>query len=661
MRILKSPKVYLLVRPQIVEEEFQAFLSDSNLEWPTPTENVQDAERLVEISGRCCYMSFGKKAGSKTNKKYIQNLLGRNDDGSFKPGPAHGSVCEHPCWSFLIVGAGRGFCYDENTEVLTNEGWKFWADIRGDEEFATLNLKKDELQYQHATNIIREDYDGEMYNLQSKMVNLSVTLNHNMLFYPYDKRVNKVWQISEAKNIIGKRVKYKRNVANWNGLDLKEFEIPTFCSEQKVSNQHGDNYSVRSIDCKGKIVDAGLFAEFLGYWLAEGGLDHYGDGGYFVTLSQNDNTDVIDCMKKCIEGLGFTYSIHSTGISDCKQIRVNGGRSLYEYLKPYSGVLNKKIPPEIKKWSKSLLIKIINKHLEGDGSFPRRGSGEGHTVSKQLSDDLQEIALKCGFSATVREVDRRKESPRILDGHEIRHKHIVYVVSYCKVRNEPLVNHNGKIHDCVVKYVGKIYCATVPNGILYVRRNGRPVWCGNSHEQVRHRTGWAYSQLSTRYCDFEREEEGGTWEPGFCIPPLAQLSKESADLFADKIKKSQQSYCELLSIIENDLKNNEKFMQTLSTYDERERKRMLRKAARGAARDILPIATEAIMVMSANARAIWNCIYLRANEHAEAVIRDIYVQIAKKMEKEMPALFNGLKYEKCWDGSEVVLLPRDKL
>ena len=67
------------------------------------------------------------------------------------------------------------------------------------------------------------------------------------------------------------------------------------------------------------------------------------------------------------------------------------------------------------------------------------------------------------------------------------------------------------------------------------------------------------------------------------------------------------------------------------------------------------------MTMSANARAIWNCIVLRANEHAEAVIRDIYVQIAKIMEKEIPALFNGLKYEKCWDGSECVIMPRDKL
>lgn len=291
MRILKAPKVYLVARPQIVEDGLNEFLKDQKLDWPTPTEGVKGAERLVELSGRCCYMSFGKKAGSKTNRKYIQNLLGREEDGSFKPGPAHGSVCEHPCWSFLIVGAGRGF----------------------------------------------------------------------------------------------------------------------------------------------------------------------------------------------------------------------------------------------------------------------------------------------------------------------------------------------------------------------------------THEQVRHRTGWAYSQLSTRYCDFEREEEEGTWEPGFCVPPLAQLSEEAHAAFNEKIKKSQQAYCELLALIENDLKNSPLFMQTLASYEERERKRMLRKAARGAARDILPIATEAIMVMSANARAIWNCIYLRANEHAEAVIREIYVQISKIMEVEMPALFNNIKYEKCWDGSEVVIMPRDKL
>jgi hypothetical protein len=31
-----------------------------------------------------------------------------------------------------------------------------------------------------------------------------------------------------------------------------------------------------------------------------------------------------------------------------------------------------------------------------------------------------------------------------------------------------------------VDYDGKVYCATVPGGLLYVRRNGKAAWCGNS-------------------------------------------------------------------------------------------------------------------------------------------------------------------------------------
>jgi len=655
MRILKAPKVYLIARPQIVEEGLNQFLKDEKLTWPTPIEGVKDAERLVEVSGRICYMSYGKKAGSKTNKKYIQNLLGVNEDGTFKPGPAHGSVCEHPCWSFLIVGAGRGFCYDDKTEVLTGNGWKYWSDISGDELFCTKN-SLGEIEYQLATNIIREKYEGRMIGIKSKMVDLIVTPNHRMYCSSHEGK----FEICSAEEIYGKKVKFKRNALPMKGDLPSFFTIPDYISCQTVANQYG-TYGVKNIVCNGCDLPIVPFAKFIGYWLSEGSLDHCSGGGYNVVISQNNDSKYYTDIEETIKLLGLPYSIKNSGYSNCKQFRISGGRALYEYLKPYSGSLNKAIPLKIKKLDNSLLKLIVTCHMNGDGSYPIRGSGEGYTISKLLADDLQELALKCGFSATIRKVDRRHESPRLLNGRLIKHNHIGYVVSYCKVRNEPMVNHNKKQHYFDIIYNGVIYCATVPNGLLYVRRNGRPVWCGNSHEQVRHRTGWAYSQLSTRYCDFEREEEEGTWEPGFCIPPLAQLSEESSNAFAKKLKDSQQSYCELLALIENDLKNNEKFISTLSGYDERERKRMLRKAARGAARDILPIATEAILVMSANARAIWNCIVLRANEHAEAVIREIYVQISKIMEVEMPSLFNNIKYEVCWDGSECVIMPRDKL
>lgn len=185
---------------------------------------------------------------------------------------------------------------------------------------------------------------------------------------------------------------------------------------------------------------------------------------------------------------------------------------------------------------------------------------------------------------------------------------------------------------------------------------------GFSHEQVRHRAGWAYSQLSTRYCDFERDEaEDGTWDPGFTIPPLGQLDSSTRQAIEESHRRALDEYKRVLGMIEDDLRGNPEFMAELARYPERERSRMLRKAARGAARDVLPNATEAILVMTANARAIWNTIYLRASEHAEAEIRSVYVQVARIMEREMPSVFRGLIFEKLWDGSEAVKLPRDKI
>jgi len=196
-----------------------------------------------------------------------------------------------------------------------------------------------------------------------------------------------------------------------------------------------------------------------------------------------------------------------------------------------------------------------------------------------------------------------------------------------------------------------------------------PVWTfvvtgasrGFSHEQVRHRVGVAYSQLSTRYCDFEREEEEGTWDPGFCVPPLAQLTDDTRKWFEESYRIAVERYKGGLHRVERDLKAQKKFEANLADKPPRERARALRKAARGAAREQLPIGTEAIMTMSFNARAIWNMSYLRGSEHAEAVIRDIFVQTVKIMEDEMPALFNGIVYKEVWDGSQAVEMPRDKL
>jgi len=92
-------KIYLISRPDINFEEIQTFLRDEYAVWDW-TEDVSNSENLVELAGRICYMSFGKRRNRK-NCDFIRNLINRK----------HDSVLEHVSWSFIITGVSRSFSH----------------------------------------------------------------------------------------------------------------------------------------------------------------------------------------------------------------------------------------------------------------------------------------------------------------------------------------------------------------------------------------------------------------------------------------------------------------------------------------------------------------------------------------------------------------------
>lgn len=98
MKLIRHPRVYLLGRQQVDESEVDRFLRENELSWDTDTE--VGAERLCEVAGRVCYMSFGK--GRKTNAEYLGNIIGM----------AHGSVLEHATWNMLFTGVSRSFTHE---------------------------------------------------------------------------------------------------------------------------------------------------------------------------------------------------------------------------------------------------------------------------------------------------------------------------------------------------------------------------------------------------------------------------------------------------------------------------------------------------------------------------------------------------------------------
>lgn len=98
MNILRQPRVYLVGRQQVDPETVARFLGDHQSAWSTDTDI--GAERLCEIAGRVCYMSFG--SGRKSNADYLANIIDS----------AHGSVLEHAVWNFVITGVSRSFTHE---------------------------------------------------------------------------------------------------------------------------------------------------------------------------------------------------------------------------------------------------------------------------------------------------------------------------------------------------------------------------------------------------------------------------------------------------------------------------------------------------------------------------------------------------------------------
>ncbi|HVP14053.1 MAG TPA: FAD-dependent thymidylate synthase [Terriglobales bacterium] len=98
LRIIREPRVYLVGRQVVDPRAIERFLADHELAWSTDTEI--GAEKLAEMAGRLCYLSYGK--GRKTNREFLAHLIE----------VGHGSVLEHAVWSFLVTDVSRSFTHE---------------------------------------------------------------------------------------------------------------------------------------------------------------------------------------------------------------------------------------------------------------------------------------------------------------------------------------------------------------------------------------------------------------------------------------------------------------------------------------------------------------------------------------------------------------------
>jgi thymidylate synthase (FAD) len=154
-----------------------------------------------------------------------------------------------------------------------------------------------------------------------------------------------------------------------------------------------------------------------------------------------------------------------------------------------------------------------------------------------------------------------------------------------------------------------------------------------THELIRHRAGWAYSQLSQRYVDESNTD--------FVEPDIIAEDPELHAAWKESVDQSHAAYMALAAKLTERLKAEQPELKATAR----------RKAARQAARSVLPNATETKIFVTSNARALRHFIELRGSEHAEPEIRKLAVALLGVMQRESPSIFGDFTLETLPDGS----------
>jgi hypothetical protein len=274
-----------------------------------------------------------------------------------------------------------------------------------------------------------------------------------------------------AEEIAGNRKAYKKNV------NVFEPDLTTAPEELIIKDNKVIAFQVPNTE---RVYNIDDWIMFYGIWIAEG---HVSNGDFSIVISANkprvqealldlENRGVFrfNKNKEKPDGEAIRWVVHDVKV----------GR----YMFPFSvGATNKYLADWVWFLNREQCNKLMHSMCLGDGCKYKGKNWSYSTSSTRLADDYQRLCLHAG-SCCKKAVGSKAGSSAYSDkiGYTITKTTDNYQLYNNTCCNEPTVNHRPQKQDSWVDYNGKVYCCTVPQGegVIYVRRNGVPIWCGNS-------------------------------------------------------------------------------------------------------------------------------------------------------------------------------------
>lgn len=330
----------------------------------------------------------------------------------------------------------RPDCYDDQTEIMTSAGWKFFRDLTNDDLVAQV-VDNNEIEYIKPTKIVDQEYSGKMIRFSSlkNKVDLLVTPNHRLVWYKNNSKES----IEEAESsTVGVHYKKMRRSASNKNFGKKLLPIERFLIAFQADGSFPSNYH--------KITE--------------------NQCGYIQARFTFTKQRKIDRLSNICEEAGLEYSVHTEKSRDFQKVIYVKIPLSTTLLKDFSWVESNN-----SKLCSNWCREFVEESSYWDATRRNDNRFKFDTTNKKVVDVMYNIATVAGYGVkyTITPDDRKEHFSDI---------HTLHIMKNNLIGGQAFIKSEED-------YNGRVYCVQVPSGKILVRRNNISVVCGNSGDPVK--------------------------------------------------------------------------------------------------------------------------------------------------------------------------------
>lgn len=339
----------------------------------------------------------------------------------------------------MLMGFAARECFDQETEVLTENGWIKFPLLSKEVKVAQYDVITKAVEFVTPTDYVTKDFYGELHHYRNKTTDIMVTPGHRLIVtHPTSRKV----EFKESREgLWGRNYLYPSTgygVGCSNEVTTLERLLIAIQADGCVRS-HCPSHGVikKTIDIS---VKKQRKIDRVTSYLSELGLNCNprikADGMVKFTFTLPDEVDHLS-----IKDMGF---INLPSLSSQKA------------------------------------VELIDEILFWDGSVYEYENGDTtkayYNIREKAVDTVQAISSIAGISC-MKGINRAAQTLQIYKNKHKSQTKTCYVLSFSNQVERTYPHRVDHIYD------GKVYCVTVPSGAIVTRRNGRVAMSGNCVHQ----------------------------------------------------------------------------------------------------------------------------------------------------------------------------------